>query len=56
MYTRIASAYDQNPARIVSIARKNRKRADQDRGLKFGLLVTLAAGIVFVARHIVVGA
>ncbi len=56
MYPRIATAYDQNPARILSIARKNRKMAQKDGRLKFGLLVTLAAGIAYVAKQMGLGA
>lgn len=56
MYPRIATAYDQNPARIISLARKNRKPAGKDRRIGYGLLITFAAGIALVAKHIGIGA
>ncbi len=56
MYPKIATAYDQNPARIISIVRKHRRKPNGGRRLKFGLLVTLAAGIALVAKHIGLGA
>jgi hypothetical protein len=56
MYPRVASAYDQNPARILSIVRENRRKPTGDKGLKLGLLVTMAAGIALVAKHMGLGA
>ena len=48
----VATAYDQNPARIASIARKSRKRAGKDKAFAIGTLATVAAGLAFVLNYL----
>ena len=44
----VGTAYDQNPARIASIVRKNRKRRQNNKNFSFVILAGLAAGLSFV--------
>ena len=52
MYPIVGTAYDQNPARIASIARKNRKARTKEKTLVFGLMATLAAAFSFAFSHL----
>lgn len=51
MYPIVATAYDQNPARIASIVRKNRKGSRANRTVMFSALVTVAAAVAFAFNH-----
>jgi hypothetical protein len=53
MHSTYASAYDQNPARMALVVRRNRnKHPKQDRSFAYSLLVTIAAGAALAFHYL----
>lgn len=52
MYHRVATAYDQNPARMRMIFRKNHSIAKKQKSYVFHLTIALIVGMAYTANYL----
>ena len=52
MYPKVATAYDQNPARIRIIVRKNSNIYKKQKAYMFHLMITVIVGMAYAANYL----
>lgn len=52
MISRVATAYDQNPARMALVSKRRRKKERKNHGAMVSILISIGMVVLYAANHL----